>query len=57
MPWCWRLGKPRKFTSRGRQVPRRTPAAHDALLRDAGLRRYRIAATTSALGVIEAVPA
>lgn len=36
----------------------RTPAAYDALLRDAGLRRrHRIASTTSALSLVEAVPA
>ena len=35
----------------------RTPAAYDALLRDAGLCRHRIASTTSALSLIEAVPA
>jgi len=35
----------------------RTPAEYDALLHSAGLRRQSIAATTSALSLIEAVPA
>jgi hypothetical protein len=35
----------------------RTPAAYGALLRDAGLRCYRVTSTTSTLSLIEAVPA